>query len=298
MGNILPTFYEISILKSSFIILFIGAIFGLQLIQPVFAFGNYEKDLIYYPMDRRIADVRLNLKNNFEDTYFYTLDGIKLNAWYIKADAGKPTVIYCHGQGENISQWQSIAQTLADNGYGIFMLEYRGHGRSDGSPSESGLYKDLESAVKYLTEYEHISQSDMVLWGRSLGGAVVADIASRDKFKGVILESTFTNIRAAGVHLCSTKILEGKFGLWSKLSTTFIKFMPITQKFDTENKVSKISSHLLIGHSINDETIPVSMGIKLAELNPNAEVYISKTGSHLSSEWFKNRALEFLSSLQ
>ncbi|MDD3013210.1 MAG: alpha/beta fold hydrolase [Candidatus Gastranaerophilales bacterium] len=298
MYNILPTLNEMSTIKLSMIILFIGVIFGLQLVQPVLAFGNLERDLIYYPMDKKLADVRLELKNNFEDTYFYTLDGVKLNAWYIKSDKDKPTIIYCHGQGENISQWQSVTQSLTDNGYGVFMLEYRGHGRSEGSPSESGLYTDLESAIKYLKEYEHIPQNNIVLWGRSLGGAVVADVASRDKFKGVILESTFTNIRQAGIHLCSTKVSEGRFKFWSKLSTTFVRFMPMTQKFDTENKVSKISSPLLIGHSINDETIPVSMGRKLAALNPDAETYISKTGSHHSSEWFKTRALEFLYSLQ
>jgi len=297
MQNILPTFYEMSILKFSMLILFFGVIFGVQMVQPALAFGNYERDLIYYPMDKKIADVRLNLKNTLEDTYFYTLDGEKLNAWYIKADENKPTVIYCHGQGENISQWQTVAQALANKGYGVFMLEYRGHGRSEGTPSESGLYTDLESAIKYLNDYKQVPQNNIVLWGRSLGGAVVADVASRDTYKGIVLESTFTNIRAAGVHLCSTGILEGKFSLWGKLATTFVKFMPMTEKFDTEHKVSKISSPLLIGHSINDETIPVSMGEKLASLNSDAQVYISKTGSHHSSEWFVNRALEFLASL-
>lgn len=294
----LSPLYEMGFFKLSLFILLIGIIFGCQLVQPALAFGGYEKDLIYYPMDRQIADVRLELKNRLEDTYFYSLDGVRLNAWYIKADKGKPTIIYCHGQGENISQWQSVAQALADNGYGVFMLEYRGHGRSEGTPKETGLYTDLESAVKYLKTYDNVSQDNIVLWGRSLGGAVVADVASRDLYKGVILESTFTNIRDAGVHMCSTKILEGKLRIWSRIATCFVKRMPITQKFDTENKIAKVKSPLFIGHSINDETIPVKMGEKLASLNPNAQFFISKTGSHHSSEWFIPQAMEFIKTLQ
>jgi len=297
MFSILYAFNEINILKLGICVVFIGIIFGVHLIQPALAFGNYEKDLIYYPMDRNIADVRLKLKNTLEDTYFYSLDGVRLNAWYVKADEGKPTIIYCHGQGENISMWQSVIQEVTDKGYGIFMIEYRGHGRSEGSPRETGLYTDLESAIKYLRENKNIDQNNIILWGRSLGGAVVADVASRDTFKGVILESTFTNIRDVGIHLCATKILECKIGFWRRISTKFAKFMPITQKFDTEHKIAKITSPLLIGHSTNDEIVPVEMGKKLALLNPQAQVYISQTGSHHSSEWFIPRALEFLSTL-
>lgn len=268
-----------------------------QVYQPVLAFGNFEKKLIYYPMDKEISPVRLTLKNKLQDTYFYSLDGIKLNGWYIKAQNNKPTVIYCHGQGENISLWQSVAQFLADNGYGVFMIDYRGHGQSAGSPSETGLYIDLESAIKYMKNDKKIPQSNIILWGRSLGGAVVADVASRDKFKGVILESTFTNIRDEAIHLTQTGILEGRRGFWEKISTKFVRFIPMTQKFDTEYKIYKISSPLLIAHSVNDTTVPVEMSYDLAKHNPNAQLYISKTGSHHESEWVLDRALKFMNSL-
>ena len=274
-----------------------GLILSFQVFQAAFGFGNFEKDLIFKPIDKNMSDVRLNLKNELQDTYFYSLDGIELNAWYIKAKDDKPTIIYCHGQGENISLWQSVAQFLADNGYGVFMLDYRGHGRSKGTPSETGLYTDLESSIKYLKEYENIPQSNMILWGRSLGGAVVADVASRDKFKGVILESTFTNIRDEAIHLTSTGILESRSGFWGNVATKFVRYIPMTQKFETDKKIHKIESPLLIGHSLNDQTVPVDMGYKLGELNPHAQLYISKTGSHHESEWFKGRVLEFLQDL-
>lgn len=270
------------------------SVFALQPYADAVGFKSFETKLIFEPINRQIVDVRLELKNKLQDVYFYSLDGVKLNAWHIKAEGQKPTIIYCHGQGENISLWQSVAQALINNGYGVFMLEYRGHGRSEGEPSQTGLYLDLESAVKYLKEYEHIGQNNIVLWGRSLGGAVVADIASRDQFKGVILESTFTNIRDEAIHLTETGILESDLGFWGGISTKFIECLPITQKFETDHKISKITSPLLIAHSENDTTVPVEMSLQLTALNPKAHLFISKSGSHHESEWFIPRAIEFL----
>lgn len=262
------------------------------------AWGNIESKLIYEPRNREIADVRLKLTNPLENTYFYSLDGVKLNAWYIQAKENKPTIVYCHGQGENISLWQSVAQSVIDQGYGIFMLDYRGHGRSNGEPSETGLYLDLESAVKYLKDYKKIDKEHIVLWGRSLGGAVVADIASRDNsYKGVILESAFTNIRDAAKYITNTKICEGKCRIWSRLSTRFIKCFPMTQKYATDEKIHKIKSPLLIAASMNDETVPVHMSYDLANLCNDEQLYICDKGSHHASEWLKPRAIEFLNSL-
>ncbi|MFH0702570.1 MAG: alpha/beta hydrolase [bacterium] len=283
--------------KTKYISLFLSLIFWFQIFQPALGFHNIETKLIYYPINKNMSEIRLQLKTDLQDTYFYSMDGIKLNAWYIKARDNKPTIIYCHGQGENISLWQSIAQFLADNGYGVFMLDYRGHGKSQGSPSETGLYIDLESSIDYLKKYEYIPQDNIVLWGRSLGGAVVADISSRNEFRGVILESTFTNIRDVAIHLTNNGILEGKYGFWEGISTKFVKYMPFTQKFETEKKIYKIKSPLLIAHSVNDATVPVKMSLKLAELNPSVKLFISKNGSHHESEWIKAKVLEFLESI-
>lgn len=268
-----------------------------QVCQSSFGFGDIETNLIYHPMKNKIVPMRMELQGKLQDTYFYSADGVKLNGWYIKAAEGKPTVIFCHGQGENISLWQDNAQFLADNGYGVFMIDYRGHGRSEGKPYETGLYVDLESAIKYLKDIEKIPQSNIVLWGRSLGGAVVADIASRDRFRGIILDSTFTNIRDVAIHLTSNGILEGDGGFWSSMATKFVKYMPLTQKFDTENKIFKINYPLLLGHSVNDKTVPVQMAYELARRNPGCQLYISKTGGHHTSEWFFPRVLKFLESL-
>ena len=261
-------------------------------------FSGMEDKLIFYPIDKDFAQVRINIDKPVQDTYFYSRDGIKLNGWYIKAKDNKSTIVYCHGQGENLSEWQNVAQFLSNNGYGIFMIDYRGHGKSEGVPYEQGLYIDLESSINYLVNNENVKRDNIILWGRSMGGAIVADIASRDKFKGIILESTFTNLRDEAIHLTSTSILESKLGFWCALSTKFVKYVPLITKFSTDKKICKIKSPLLIGGSKNDETVPVEMSYKLAILNPKAKLFISETGSHHESEWFFKEVKEFLDSVQ
>jgi fermentation-respiration switch protein FrsA (DUF1100 family) len=272
----------------------ISSVVGANMLMSSVLFGGIENKLLYYPMYKTTAQIRIDVDGGVQDTYFFSRDGHKLNAWYIKAKTNMPTVIYCHGQGENLSQWQNIAQFLANMGYGVFMLDYRGHGKSEGTPTESGLYIDLESSINYLVSDKDVKRDNIILWGRSLGSAVVADVASRDSFKAVILESPFTNIRDEALHLTENNILESKLGFWSSFSTKFVKFIPLTQKFATDTKIYKIKSPLLIGHSINDVTVPVEMSYKLGSLNPNAKLFISNTGSHHESEWFFEEIKSFL----
>lgn len=278
--------------------LLLSLVLGMNIFVSSAFCESIEDKLIYYPMKQDFAEIRINAEFPVQDTYFYSRDGYKLNGWFIKARNNKPTVIYCHGQGENLSEWQNVAQFLTDNGYGVFMIDYRGHGKSEGRPYETGLYIDLESAIKYLVLYEKIPKANIILWGRSLGGAIVADIASRDNFKAVILESTFTNLREEGIHLTSTGILESKLGFWKAFSTRFVGCFPLTQKFSTDMKIQNIKSPLLIGHSVNDITVPVEMSYKLAKLNPNAKLFISKTGSHHESDWFFEEVKTFLDAVQ
>ncbi len=280
---------------TSTVLLFIT---GVHVFMASIIFGGMETKLIYQPIDKEMKDIWINIDKKIRDTYFFTGDGVKLNGWYVKAEDNKPTIVYCHGQGENISNCQPVIRFLADNGYGVMLVEYRGHGRSDGTPFESGLYMDLESAVKYLTTYEGVDRNNIILWGRSLGGAIVADVASRYDFKAVILESTFTDIRKEALHLTGTHILEPKFGFWTWLSSFVVKVMPITQKFETEKKIHKIKSPLLIGHSIHDTTVPVEMSYRLKAMNDSARLFISDTGSHHNSDWFFPTVLNFLQKVE
>ncbi len=112
--------------------------------------GGLEEKLIFYPIDKDFAKVRINVENQIQDTYFYSRDGYKLNAWYIKAKEDKPTVIYCHGQGENLSEWQNVAEFLAKSGYGVFMIDYRGTAKVKASLTNQGFILTLNHPLTTL----------------------------------------------------------------------------------------------------------------------------------------------------
>jgi alpha-beta hydrolase superfamily lysophospholipase len=241
---------------------------------------------IYYPYKELVTPYI-----QVQDVSFFTDDNITLSAWYSKAKHNKPTVIFCHGNGGNISYYQEIIKLLTDNGYGVLAIDYRGYGKSGGKSSEKGLYTDLRSAVKYLKSEQHISENNIILWGLSLGGAVVAEVADEGNFKGVILQSPFTSIRGMANH-----IILNMLHLSNDIYIT--KYMPIIQKFDNVSNVGKIKAPLLIAHAETDEVIPVKMTYELAKLNPKAQLFISKTGSHNTIGWFEKEAIEFIESLK
>lgn len=252
----------------------------------------------YYPSNELLNISDSSLKKKIQNIYLYTSDKIKLDAWYIKPESNKPTIIFCYGDAGNISIFQELAKLLTDNDYGLLMFDYRGFGLSSGYPYEKGVYIDLKTAVKYLKEKEHISENKIILWGYSFGGAVVAEIASHNKFKGVILHSTFTNAKEMRIFEIKRMFNIEDNSIFDFLVKMFIACLPLDQKYDTKFKVKKIKSPLLIAHDIPDEVVPVKMSYNLLQSNSKAQSYISITGSHGDFSWINNKVLMFIKSLK
>lgn len=244
--------------------------------------------MIYYPDKEKVVPYE-----KVENIFISTPDKIKLNAWYIKAKKNKPTVIFCHGNGGNISYYEYILDVLASKGYGVLLFDYRGYGESSGIPTEKGLYTDLNSVVSYLETKEKIPQNKIILWGLSLGGAVVTEIASHNQFKAVILQSTFTNIHDEAIDKTSqTNIfIRGAMQLMAKHLIYY-------QNYDTIDKINKIHCPLFIAHSKNDKVISYKNSLRLAKIMPQAQLYISNSGGHNEHEWVDAEALDFLDSLK
>lgn len=249
---------------------------------------------IYYPSKQHFL---VNL--NYEDIYINTPDGLKINAWYIPPSEKNITVIFCHGNGGNLSFYEEKLTLLYQKGYGVLAIDYRGYGKSEGKPHEQGLYTDLRSAVDYLKKEKNIYEEDIVLWGLSLGGAVVAQIASENhKFKGVILQSTFTSIQAMASDVIHKAYLGIKSDHKNFVTHKLLKLVPTIQKFDTKSKIKDIKSPLLISHALPDNIVPAYMSKELGAINPNAQIYISKDGGHNEHSWFYPRLFTFLESLE
>lgn len=164
-----------------------------------------EKQLLYAP--KRVA-IREDLKNpEFKkDTkrlksVFFTASDLKdvpLHGWYLQAPKGRPTIVFTHGRGDNIASLEPVLEAAQKKGYGIFVFDYRGFGNSGGTPSETGVYKDLIAACKTLKSDYGIPYHDQILMGHSLGGAIATKVMSLkpDRFKGLVLLSTFNSMKA------------------------------------------------------------------------------------------------------
>lgn len=201
----------------------------------------FEHKQIYIPMTAHSysGDV---LGRPWEDVYFETEDGVRLNAWYFpapeKSGQSNSVVLICHGNAGNISHRLDLYELLHGLGLNVFAFDYRGYGRSQGTPSEEGTYLDTRAAHRWLTSKGYAS-TNIIALGESLGGAMAAELAMTEPLRGIILQSTFTSIPDVGAEL--------------------FPFLPVklisTIRYDTVAKLPRVQVPVLIIHSRDDSII-------------------------------------------
>ncbi|MDZ7699728.1 MAG: alpha/beta fold hydrolase [Deltaproteobacteria bacterium] len=130
-----------------------------------------------------------------ESVAFRAADGTRLHGWFFPPEKNEPVILFSHGNAGNISHRLDNVKRLAERGLGVFVYDYRGYGKSQGSPSEAGIYQDGLASYDYLVQEKRIGPEQIVCFGRSLGAAVAIEIALRRVVKALIVESGFTSTR-------------------------------------------------------------------------------------------------------
>lgn len=228
------------------------------------AFKFYEHFKVYRPRDNLVAFPD-NYNIEFEDVNFSSRDKVLLNGWFIKGTSGK-VILFCHGNFGNISQRLDMIQELYSLGYDVFIFDYRGFGRSNGVPSEEGLYNDALGAYDYLKERGYENR-DIILFGRSLGGVVAIFLASVVKdFRGLIVDSSFSS---------SQDLSYDFFGF------KFPRFI-ISNRLESIKRIKDITIPKLIIHSEDDDLIPFHHGKKLFETASDPKKFLKIKGFHNS----------------
>jgi fermentation-respiration switch protein FrsA (DUF1100 family) len=201
---------------------------------------------------------------DFEDLDLHTPDGLTLNAWYIPNKDAEKTVLFCHGNAGTLSSRMDTIKLFHEMGFSLFIFDYRGYGISEGTPSESGTYIDTETALNYMFEELNIPLHDIIIWGRSLGGPIAAEIAQNRKFYACVLESTFTSI---------IDMAKSRFKLFPS---------PLLARFHyaTIDYIKNIKIPILIVHSPDDEIIPYQMGKRLFEAASEPKKFLQLHGDH------------------
>jgi hypothetical protein len=171
-----------------------------------------------------------------------------LHGWYLPHERPRAFVLYCHGNGGNVAYWADAAQILRDRaGVAVMIFDYRGYGKSAGKPSEAGVLADARAARAWLAQRAGIAENQIVLMGRSLGGAVAVDLAAADDARALVLESTFTSI--------------------PDVAQTMYPLLPIRllarTQFNSRAKIANYHGPLLQSHGTADRLIPYHIGCQL-----------------------------------
>ncbi|MDJ0807495.1 MAG: alpha/beta hydrolase [Gammaproteobacteria bacterium] len=252
-----------SALKPVAHLLLIGGLIYLVLLLYVYL---NQSNMIYMPdvPSRQVGTSPQAIGLSYEDVELVTKDGIKLQAWYLPATQARGTLLFLHGNAGNISHRLDSLQLFHNLGLNTLIFDYRGYGNSAGKPDEAGIYQDAETAWQYLTEVRGIPPGEILLFGRSFGGAVAAYLAELHPALGLILESTFTSV--------------------PDMAAALYPWLPVRSltkaHYDTRSRLASIEIPVLVIHSPDDEIIPYDHGRTLFELAGEPKRFLQLQGDH------------------
>jgi len=194
-----------------------------------------------------------------ENVEFTTSDGVRLHGWFFHA--GEPTVIWFHGNAGNITERAPMAKELARRGVSVLLFDWRGYGKSEGAPSESGLFRDALAAY----DFARSRTNEIVVYGESLGAPYAAYVAAHRKVRCAVIENSFPSLAAIGNALYRPMPL----GVFAPFSLTTTKWL------------NKAGVPVLVMHGKRDQVIPFALGMELYKgLHVPKELLVCENAGH------------------
>ncbi len=221
---------------------------------------------------------------DFEDVYFDSADGARLHGWYVAHESSRAVILFSHGNAGNLSHRADTARVLSQLvGATVMLYDYRGYGQSEGRPNEKSIMEDARAARGWLAQREGIDPQEVVLMGRSLGGAVAVDLA-QDGARALVIESTFTSI--------------------PEMASVHYPWLPFRQlirnRFDSVGKIDTYRGPLLQSHGTADQVVPFDVGRRLHEAANNPKQFLVIEGADHSEPQpleYYDSLIEFLDDL-
>jgi len=243
-------------------LLALGAAYALLLAALYF----FQSSLLYLPAvpTRALQASPRQIGLAHEDVWLRTEDGVRLHGWFVPAEHPRGTVLFFHGNAGNISHRLDSIRIFHDLGLALFILDYRGYGRSEGRPSEAGTQRDALAAWHHLTAERGLAPGRIVLFGCSLGAAVGAALAARTDPGALILESAFTSVPDMAAELYP----------WLP-ARRLARF-----RYAARDDLAAVRCPVLIVHSPDDEIIPFRHGEALFAAAPGPKELLRLHGGH------------------
>ena len=240
---------------------------GLYLGLMLLLYGMQSR-LIHLPgvPGRELMATPADIGLQWEDVQLRTEDDVSLHGWYLPApeDGAGYTVVFFHGNAGNISHRLDSLEIFHELGLATLIIDYRGYGQSEGSPSEEGLYRDGDAAWRYLVDERGVAPGEIISFGRSLGAAVAARVAAEHDVGGVMLESAFTSAPDRG----------------AELYPIFPVRLLARIHYPTRDFVRDVDAPVLVVHSPDDEVIPAHHGRAVYEAAPAPKQFLEISGDH------------------
>jgi len=225
----------------------------------------FQSHLVFFPGTGREAVVTPKSYGlRYESVAIRTADGETLDAWWVPAENARGTVLFFHGNAGNISHRVDYLQMFHRLRYSTLIVDYRGYGKSTGTPSEAGTYRDAEAAWEHLRHARLASPQAIVIAGESLGAAVATRLAAEVEPRAVLLFSTFTSVTDLGAQV-----------YW---------FLPVRLLsrigYDNAANLKRVRAPVFIAHSRDDDIVPFAHGRRLFEAAGEPKTFLEMSGGH------------------
>ena len=233
-----------------------------------------QRRLLYMPR-ANLAATPSDAGLTYEDVHLTNGLGTPIHAWWLPHARPRFTLLFSHGNGGNISHRLETLRIFHGLGLSVLIYDYSGYGLSQGKPSEKATRADVRAAWDWLVRERNIDPGSIILFGRSLGGGVAAELAAKLTGQGVnpaglILESTFTSIPDMGADI--------------------YPWLPVRQlarfRYDSENALRDVRLPALFLHGRDDDVIPFRLGRRLHDGYAGPKAFLELLGDHNSGFLF------------
>ena len=225
----------------------------------------FQERLVYFP-SRSLEATPADLGLPFREVRFPAADGVALHGWFVPAERPRGTALFCHGNAGNISHRLETLRLARSLGLDILLFDYRGYGQSQGRPTEQGTYADVRGAWDWLVREAGAEPGRIVLWGRSLGGAVAAHLAAS------------LDVPPAAL------ILESAFASLPDMGAVAYPFLPVRliarMRYPVAEDLARARCPVLVAHSPQDEIVPFRFGERLFAAAPEPKRFLRLVGDH------------------
>ncbi len=226
-----------------------------------------EQRSLFFPM-AEVLSTPSDHGLDHEEIFFETQDQKMIHAWFVPKEGARFTILLSHGNAGNMSHRIGKVSLLHDLGANVFLFDYRGYGKSKGTPSEKGFYADISAAYQYLIDDQGLRPEEVIVYGESIGSGAAIDLAFRKPVRALIVEAGFTSVQDMARRIFP-----------------FIPSVILSNRFDNLAKISQVHCKKLIIHSIDDEIVPFSHGQRLYENAAEPKQLLAIRGGHNTAFW-------------